>query len=150
MKAYFRLKMILIMSFMYSSNAFSVERIIECTQPNGMSFDLKSPENGWRQEDLQVLGVSFIKEHADHYDILIKYKDRTDIINPSVNGYSLTHSDENDFSIVVSTRPLGIIETFHVHLDSNQIGTLIWSIMKNNTPPMKTSKSSTFIFRCSY
>lgn len=97
-----------------------------------------------------VSGISFIKEHADHYDILIKYKDRTDIINPSVNGYSLTHSDENDFSIVVSTRPLGIIETFHVHLDSNQNGTLIWTIMKNNTPPMKSSKSSTFIFKCVY
>lgn len=145
-----RLKFIVIFLFMYSSDAFSVERIIECTQPSGMSFDLKTPENGWRQEDLHVSGISFIKEHADHYDILIKYKERTDIINPSGNGYSLTHSDESDFSIVVSTRPLGIIETFHVHLDSNQTGTLIWSIMKNNTPPMKSSKSSTFIFKCVY
>ena len=130
--------------------SMGVERVIECHEPKGMSFDLKTPNNGWIEETSIVKGVSFIKEHDDHYDILIRYNDKTDIIKPSLGGYSLSHEDDDSFSIIINTKPLGILETFHVHLQNNGTGTLVWSTMKNNTPPTKTTSTSTYTLKCSY
>lgn len=144
------LKTICLFIVLNSTPSKAVERVIDCLDPKGMSFDLKTPNNGWREELTTVVGISFIKEHEDHYDIIIKYKDKTDIIRPTLNGYNLSHEDESSFSIVVNTRPLGILETFHVYLENDRKGILIWSTMKANTPPLKTTRSSTYTLKCSY
>ena len=149
-RSYYSLAVIITWVISLSTPSIGVERVIECHDPKGMIFDLKTPNNGWIEESSIVKGVSFIKEHDDHYDILIRYKDKTDIIKPYSGGYSLSHEDDNSFSIIINTKPLGILETFHVHLQNNGIGTLVWSTMKNNTPPTKTTSTSTYTFKCSY
>lgn len=144
------LQVIMLLAIVISTPSKGVERVIDCLEPKGMGFDLKSPNNGWVEETSAVKGISFIKEHEDHYDIILKYKDKADVIKPSSGGYSLSHEDDNSFSIIINTRPLGILETFHVHLENDRTGILVWSTMKNNTPPKKTTRSSTYTLKCSY
>lgn len=146
----FTLHIIILLTNLTLTPSMAVERVIQCVEPKGMSFDLRAPNNGWNEQYSGVTGVSFIKEHDDHYDIIIRYKDKNEIIKPSSGGYSLSHEDDDSFIIIINTKPLGILETFHVHLQRDGTGALVWITMKNNTPPTKTTNMSTFTLKCSY
>ena len=133
-----------------SAGEAGVTRIIECSNAQGMSYDLARSATGWEKEEIKNLAVSFLKPKSGAYDLIIKDGVGDTEIKAFSKGYRILVDSEHHATITLDTSPLGIFEIFQLELGNEGRGNLFWIISKNGTPPHGTTKSTTYVMRCSY
>lgn len=133
-----------------SAGEAGINRIIECTNAQGMSYDLGRRSGGWEKEEFKKLAVTLLKPKGGAYDLIIKDGVGDTEIKAFSKGYRILVDSEHHATITLDTSPLGIFEIFQLDLDTDGTGTLFWVISKNGTPPHGTTKSTTYILTCSY
>jgi hypothetical protein len=131
-------------------HATGLLRVTECTNPKGSFYDLHANDKKWTYDDSVKMSVSILTEHEAVHDIVIKDGVGESTIKHSSRGYYFVPRSEKRFTILVDTTPLGIFEIFQLEYNDNNSASLIYTIMKNGTPPHNSSQVSTYILSCKY
>lgn len=125
-------------------------RVTECANPKGAFYDLHSNDKKWDYDDSVKMSVSILTEHEGVHDIAIKDGVGESVIKHSARGYYFIPRTEKRFTILFDTTPLGIFEIFQLEYNDNNTASLVYTIMKNGTPPHNSSQVSTYILSCKY
>ncbi len=121
--------------------------ITECYNAVGFEYDLKPHNQSWHDVKLEKVKIVLMRVGMREYDVMIKYKDRDEIVR--AHSPFLRHVFEDDNHLTISSLwPIGISETFQLSTMDTGQRVLFWNIMKNNTPPMKSTKVTTYTLTC--
>lgn len=121
--------------------------ITECQNAVGLEYDLKPKNPSWHDVKLEKLKIVLMRVGMREYDVMIKYIDRDEIMR--AHSPFLRHVFEDDNHLTISSLwPIGISETFQLSTMDTGQRVLFWNIMKNNTPPMKSTKVTTYTLTC--
>ena len=121
--------------------------ITECQNAVGLEYDLAPKNPSWHDVKLENVKIVLMRVGMREYDVMIKHKDRDEIVR--AHSPFLRHVFEDDNHLTISSLwPIGISETFQLSTMDTGQRVLFWNIMKNNTPPMKSTKVTTYTLTC--
>lgn len=125
-------------------------RATECKNPKGAFYDLHGNNKKWNYNDSIKMSITILTEHEGAHDILIKDSVGESTIKHSSRGYYFMPRSEKRFIIIFDTLPLGIFEIFQLEYNDDNTASLIYTIMKNGTPPHNASQVNTYVLSCKY
>lgn len=138
---------LLLFAILIPQRSFAIAMITECQSASGLAYDVKPQEHSWHEDRLDHTKVVFLRVGMREYNVIVKHGDRDEQIR--AHDPSLRHVFEDDDNLtIVSLSPLGIAETFQLSTIKSNEKILFWNIMKNNVPPMKTTKVATYVLQC--
>lgn len=140
------ISLIIIFAGSQQSNA-NIAMITECSQPSGMVLNLKPSFQSWHDTNLAETKLVFIRLNVREYNVIIKDR-HGDIFVKSHDPHVTKVFEDEDNLTIISTPPIGVVETFQLSTLTGGKRIALWNILRNNSQPMKNTNVNTYLFQC--
>jgi hypothetical protein len=132
-----------------AGHAHGQQLITTCGPSTGKAYYLEPEKHGWVDDGISGGEITFLRYPNGDYDLLIK--DAAAALSARQDGASVVKlfGDDSKLLTLVVVYPTNVVEVYQLTLDVNGRGILIWSNLKNKSPPLGTTRGWVFISNCS-